>query len=224
VSGDVYDLQFTVDGQVVYRIVYNVPNGDATRGGDLYQRACANGHGALHTGANRLGPNVSVIPEESIMQHGTDPRSGARGITLEKIRHGKFFMVGGDMPLYSTDLRSMLGHVAYLQVGQPLRQPGVARFGQGEPIVGAVEPAPADQGLCPLRDRGRKRRRQPKPRRELTGRASCNPDSVKDAKALDLLARGGTMITFIGISVGPCHGMPPSDGSKAVIRVAGFRR
>lgn len=78
----------------------DIPNGDVGRGADLYQRGCVHCHGALHTGAGRLGTADSVIPDESLKAHGGDPRLGARGITVEKLRHGKFFTVGGNMPFY----------------------------------------------------------------------------------------------------------------------------
>jgi thiosulfate dehydrogenase len=90
----------------VVKTIADVPNGDPGRGKDTYTRACANCHGDLHTGSGRLGPAVSVIPEESIQQHGLDPLTGARPITIEKVRHGKFFNVGGNMPLYSVEALS----------------------------------------------------------------------------------------------------------------------
>lgn len=92
--------------------------GDPGRGATTYSSACAFCHGDLHTGKNRLGPNVSVIPEESVAAHGLDPLTGARAITVEKVRHGRFFGVGGNMPEYSlealsdSDLADLLAYVA----------------------------------------------------------------------------------------------------------------
>jgi thiosulfate dehydrogenase len=83
---------------------YNsLAGGDAGQGAMLYTEGCAYCHGALHTGAGRLGPNQTIIPDETIRQHGTDPTTGARAITIEKVRHGKFFSVGGNMAEYSLE-------------------------------------------------------------------------------------------------------------------------
>lgn len=51
----------------------------------------------------RLGPagaeGVSIIPEDTLKVF---PDS-ARTVVVEKIRHGKFFNVGGNMPLYPAE-------------------------------------------------------------------------------------------------------------------------
>ena len=97
----------------------SLAGGDKTRGAMLYQKACGNCHGALHTGSGRLGRNVSLIPDESIAAHGSDPVTGARAITIEKVRHGKFFTVGGNMPLFSlealadADLKDILAYMGF---------------------------------------------------------------------------------------------------------------
>ncbi len=99
-----------------------IPTGDAGRGAHTYQVACANCHGTAHTGDGRLGDKVSIIPDESIAQHGCMATGGARPITIEKVRHGKFFGVGGNMPLYSVEAFSdaELGDVlAYLGTFAP---------------------------------------------------------------------------------------------------------
>jgi len=76
--------------------------GDAKRGADVYRRACAGCHGSAHSGAGRLGPRVSVIPEDTQKTFPTQ----ARAVVVEKVRHGKFFNVGGSMPLYSAEALS----------------------------------------------------------------------------------------------------------------------
>lgn len=73
--------------------------GDAKRGEDVYGRSCHGCHGAPHTGSGRLGPKVSIIPEDTLKVF---PDS-ARTVVVEKVRHGKFFNVGGLMPLYSAE-------------------------------------------------------------------------------------------------------------------------
>ena len=101
---------------VVQNIV-DVPSGDPARGKTLYDQGCGNCHGAPHTGAGRLSPFISIVPDDSVTAHGTDPKSGARPVTIEKVRHGKFFSVGGNMPLYSLetlsdeDLGAILGYL-----------------------------------------------------------------------------------------------------------------
>jgi len=74
-------------------------SGDAASGGDVYRRACAGCHGAAHSGAGRLGSRVSVIPEDTEKTFPTQ----ARAVVVEKIRHGKFFNIGGSMPLYPAE-------------------------------------------------------------------------------------------------------------------------
>lgn len=96
-----------------------VASGDAGRGAVVWQQACSYCHGDLHTGKGRLGPKVSIVPEESLAQHGTDPNTGARPITVEKVRHGKFYSVGGNMPQYSlealsdADLGDLLAYMGF---------------------------------------------------------------------------------------------------------------
>jgi thiosulfate dehydrogenase len=85
---------------------------DAARGDDIYARACRGCHGTPHTGAGRLGEKSSVIPEDSLTgpvcapktgPAPPDPRACARAVVVEKVRHGKFFNIGGLMPLYGAE-------------------------------------------------------------------------------------------------------------------------
>ncbi len=73
--------------------------GDSNRGQDVYQRACQRCHGAPHTGVGRLSSRVSIVPEDTLAVFPTN----ARAVVVEKIRHGKFFNLGGIMPLYSVE-------------------------------------------------------------------------------------------------------------------------
>jgi thiosulfate dehydrogenase len=89
------------------------PTADAGRGGDVYDRACRGCHGAAHTGEGRIGSKASVVPEDTVngpvcMPRGGSPPGGdvgtcARAVLVEKVRHGKFFNIGGIMPLYSAE-------------------------------------------------------------------------------------------------------------------------
>ncbi len=110
---------------VVQNIV-DVPSGDAANGEQIWNHSCGNCHGAPHTGQGRLSDVVSLVPDDSIAAHGTDPKTGARPVVIEKVRHGKFFNVGGNMPLFSLEALSdaQLGDIlAYLEgFGLPTSQ------------------------------------------------------------------------------------------------------
>ncbi|MCU1278855.1 MAG: putative lipoprotein [bacterium] len=102
---------------VVQNIV-DVPSGDATRGKMWWDQGCGNCHGAPHSGDGRISDVASVVPDDSLAAHGTDPKTGARPVVIEKVRHGKFFNVGGNMPLFSVEALSdgQLGDIlAYLE-------------------------------------------------------------------------------------------------------------
>lgn len=77
----------------------SLPPGDGGRGAATYQQACGFCHGEIHTGSGRLGSYVSAIPDDTVATFG----SQARAVIAEKIRHGKFFGIGGSMPLYSRE-------------------------------------------------------------------------------------------------------------------------
>jgi thiosulfate dehydrogenase len=53
----------------------------------------------LPNGTGRLSSRVSIIPEDTIALFPTN----ARAVVVEKVRHGKFFNIGGVMPLYSAE-------------------------------------------------------------------------------------------------------------------------
>ena len=110
----------------IVKNIVDVPSGDAGRGKDVWDRSCANCHGAPHTGAGRISTTASLVPDDSLAAHGTDPKTGARIITIEKVRHGKYFNVGGNMAPYSLEALSdaQLGDVlGYLEMfGLPKSQ------------------------------------------------------------------------------------------------------
>jgi thiosulfate dehydrogenase len=74
-------------------------SGDAGRGRDVYDRSCRECHGAPRTGAERLGSRISKIPDDTLAEF----PDNARAVVVEKVRHGRFFNVGGSMPLYSAE-------------------------------------------------------------------------------------------------------------------------
>ena len=73
---------------------------DAARGKATYNRACVQCHGQPHTGAGKLAPFVSTIPDDTYKNF---PPYQVRAVVVEKIRHGRFFNIGGLMPLYSME-------------------------------------------------------------------------------------------------------------------------
>jgi thiosulfate dehydrogenase len=77
----------------------SLPAGDAMRGAALWASTCAPCHGDIHTGNGRLGPQISLVPDATISGFG----AMARAVIAEKMRHGKFFGIGGSMPLYSVE-------------------------------------------------------------------------------------------------------------------------
>jgi thiosulfate dehydrogenase len=82
----------------------NGMTGDVSRGGVIYAGGCHRCHGAAHTGDGRLDSTFSIVPEDTRKAF---PAPGeARFATVEKLRHGRFFNIGGVMPLYSLEALS----------------------------------------------------------------------------------------------------------------------
>ena len=88
------------------------------RGREVYRSVCATCHGEPHTGNGRLGPLVSIIPEASIEfaeEQGVAPAL----VVIEKVRHGQFFGIGGNMPLFTREALSdedLAAILAYLEL------------------------------------------------------------------------------------------------------------
>ena len=99
--GDPNPFPFSVVGPIA-----NVPRGDAEAGQRVFDRACAQCHGALHSGAGRLGPYIPVLPDDTLLDHAEYGAFSQRLIFIEKIRHGVFFDYGGAMPPFSRELMS----------------------------------------------------------------------------------------------------------------------
>ncbi|HEY0714495.1 MAG TPA: c-type cytochrome [Polyangia bacterium] len=76
--------------------------GDPGKGAAVYVAGCQRCHGAAHTGAGRLDATVSVIPEDTIRLF----PDRARAAFVEKLRHGRFFNIGGIMPFYTLEALS----------------------------------------------------------------------------------------------------------------------
>ena len=85
--------------------VSSLARGDPRRGEQVWTQACQSCHGAPHTGAGRLNELVAIVPEASeefAVQSGFD----VDVVVIEKVRHGLFFGVGGNMPPFSLEALS----------------------------------------------------------------------------------------------------------------------
>jgi len=89
-------------------------DGDAAAGRATWQRACANCHGALGTGAGRLSTLISIVPNDTEQEHCADVlpptypdrTTYMRTVVVEKIRHGSFLGYAGTMPPFSNEVLS----------------------------------------------------------------------------------------------------------------------
>lgn len=93
----------TVVQNVDTNYLAQVPMGNAERGEVGYRLACAYCHGQVHTGSGRLGERVSIVPDDTIRSFGA---AQARAIIIEKVRHGRYFGIGGNMPFYCQEVLS----------------------------------------------------------------------------------------------------------------------
>ncbi len=77
----------------------DLPPGDATRGAATWNAACRGCHGAPSSGASRLASYVTLVPDATLEEHGTE----ARARVIEKVRNGSFYGAGGEMPPFSLE-------------------------------------------------------------------------------------------------------------------------
>ncbi len=90
----------------VVKDIAEVPRGDAGRGAEVFRAACRACHGEPHTGEGRLTELASVLPEVVNDYDQIFPGIPKSLVVIEKVRHGQFFHVGGNMPLYSLEALS----------------------------------------------------------------------------------------------------------------------
>ena len=113
------DPQADAKALTIVKDIKDVPSGDAAMGKLLWDEGCGNCHGAPHTGKGRISEAASIVPDDSLDSFGDDPVKGARPVTIEKVRHGKFYSIGGNMPPFSVEALSdeQLGDIlAYLEM------------------------------------------------------------------------------------------------------------
>jgi thiosulfate dehydrogenase len=86
--------------------IQDLPPGDAGRGADAYRRACAECHGEVHTGADRLVDRAPVLPDQTLADHplGKYTADEQRLVFVEKARHGAFISYTGQMPPFSLEV------------------------------------------------------------------------------------------------------------------------
>jgi thiosulfate dehydrogenase len=96
-------------------MITDVPNGDPTAGSGVYDRACAQCHGAAHSGEGRLVERAPVLPEQTLEEHplGVYTEAERRLVFVEKVRHGAFLGYTGQMPPLSLEVLpdEQLGHL-----------------------------------------------------------------------------------------------------------------
>ena len=93
----------------VIEVAVDLPPGDRSRGEQVFELSCRSCHGAVHDGRGRLRQGIPVLPDESVKAL-TDTygfgRDDVRLTFIEKVRHGGFLGVFGNMPLYSIEALS----------------------------------------------------------------------------------------------------------------------
>jgi thiosulfate dehydrogenase len=82
--------------------VTTVARGNPSRGAAVYDAACKSCHGEPSTGAGRISELASIIPESSA-EFAEQSGFPLDLVVVEKVRHGRFFGVGGTMPPFSTE-------------------------------------------------------------------------------------------------------------------------
>jgi thiosulfate dehydrogenase len=90
----------------VVKDIADVPRGESKRGEAVYQSACQSCHGAIHSGSGRISDFASILPEVKNDYGQTFPGVEPSLVFIEKVRHGQFFGVGGNMPLFSKETLS----------------------------------------------------------------------------------------------------------------------
>ncbi|MBN1208893.1 MAG: c-type cytochrome [Myxococcaceae bacterium] len=90
----------------VVKDIEDVPRGSTSRGAAVYRAACQTCHGETDTGIGRLTELASILPAVFNDYDRLFPGVPKQLVVIEKVRHGQFFGVGGNMPLYSREALS----------------------------------------------------------------------------------------------------------------------
>lgn len=92
---------FTVVAQVT-----EVPRGDAGRGQAVWKAACQGCHGDARDGRGRIAQDAVSIPDAVATYPQEFPGVSPALVVTEKVRHGRFFGIGGTMPPFSREVLS----------------------------------------------------------------------------------------------------------------------
>ena len=84
----------------------DLPLGNNTRGEAVYRQACEVCHGQVKTGHGRSSVLASILPNVADDYRTIFPGVAPNLVFIEKVRHGQFFRVGGNMPLFSEEILS----------------------------------------------------------------------------------------------------------------------
>ena len=85
--------------EVVLRIT-DMPRGSSDAGRVVWESACRTCHGAPRTGEGRIG-TASIVPNDTVTEHGKDGAAVVRQVVIEKVRHGSYLGFPGNMPPFS---------------------------------------------------------------------------------------------------------------------------
>jgi len=84
----------------------DVPRQDASRGAEVYRAGCQSCHGEKTTGRGRNSTLATLLPNVVEQYPQLFPGVAPGLVFIEKIRHGQFFKVGGNMPFFSQEALS----------------------------------------------------------------------------------------------------------------------
>lgn len=84
----------------------DVPRRDATRGEAVYREACQSCHGEKSTGRGQNSVLASKLPNVAAEYPTLFPGVAPGLVFIEKVRHGQFFQVGGNMPFFTKEALS----------------------------------------------------------------------------------------------------------------------
>lgn len=80
-----------------------LPNGDKQRGRAVYEASCENCHGELESGDARIDSTAPILPRTIRNYANVLKDLEPRQVVVEKIRHGRFYGLGGTMPPFARE-------------------------------------------------------------------------------------------------------------------------
>lgn len=90
----------------IARDVVDVPRGSTARGAEVYRGACQVCHGEPYSARGRISEDAPDLPGITRSYPSDFPGFPPALVVIEKVRHGQFFGVGGNMPLFSREALS----------------------------------------------------------------------------------------------------------------------